>query len=94
MLNSIFLATTLHPKKCPHLGRYTLANSVVVNEEKRKRRQQPGLDGLQNQGGQECKSHEYEALAVGCSGSHEIMEFRTTCIQQPISGKIFNMLQQ
>nr|XP_022903111.1 uncharacterized protein LOC111415596 [Onthophagus taurus] len=34
----------------------------------------------------ECISNDFEALAVGCGGSQEVMEFRTPCIQQPIAG--------
>lgn len=42
---------------------------------------------------QECLSHEYESLTVGCSGSVELMEFKTGCIQQPIHGKNWNTIK-
>jgi hypothetical protein len=43
-------------------------------------------DGAPNQPSTDCHSHNYEALAVGCGGSHGI-EFRSTCAQQSTSGK-------
>lgn len=73
------ITTNLHPKKCPHLGRYTVTHPE--NSSKRKRRQQPDIN-LSNSP-PECLSHDYEALSVGCSGNHE-MEFRSTCAQNSI----------
>lgn len=35
----------------------------------------------------DCVSHDYEALSVGCSQSHE-MEFKSSCSQQAVSGKL------
>lgn len=77
-----------------------ISNSGPV--ERRKRRQQSQQyehsDGGDLQGGgpnegaaphgpPECLSHDYEALAVGCSGSSETLEFRSgSCTHQPISG--------
>ncbi|XP_018562626.1 uncharacterized protein LOC108904516 [Anoplophora glabripennis] len=77
------ITTTLHPKKCPHLGRYTLA-SISTQAKKRKKRQQPDDVKSANNPEPDCVSHDYEALAVGCSGSHE-MEFKSSCSQQAVS---------
>ncbi|CAG9815224.1 unnamed protein product [Phaedon cochleariae] len=72
------ITTTLHPKKCPQLGRYTVAG-ISTQAEKRKKRQQPVDDkNIVTNQKPDCVSNDYEALAVGCSGSHE-MEFRSTC---------------
>ncbi|XP_015836364.1 uncharacterized protein LOC103313387 isoform X2 [Tribolium castaneum] len=78
------ITTTLHTKKCPHLGRYTLFNPIASSSEQRKKRQQPDDSGSSNQLSADCYSHNYEALAVGCGGSHG-MEFRSSCAQQTIS---------
>jgi hypothetical protein len=78
------ITTALHTKKCPQLGRYTLFNPDRSGE-RRKRSQTEG-DGAPNQPSTDCHSHNYEALAVGCGGSHGI-EFRSTCAQQSTSGK-------
>ncbi|KAG5889861.1 hypothetical protein JTB14_033711 [Gonioctena quinquepunctata] len=74
------ITTTLHPKKCPHLGRYTVA-STPPQEEKRKRRQQPENKNIPADQKPDCVSNDYETLSVGCSGSHE-MEFRSSCSQE------------
>lgn len=44
------------------------------------------LDNIGVEITQECLSHKYESLTIGCSGSVEVMEFKTGCIQQPIHG--------
>lgn len=88
------ITTSLHPKKCPNLGRYVVNNQPPVVTERRKRRQQQntGHDIPLNNGpgagvvSPECISPTYDSLAVGCGGSTETMEFRTGCIQQPIKG--------
>ncbi|CAH1993026.1 unnamed protein product, partial [Acanthoscelides obtectus] len=72
-------ATTLHPKKCPHLGKYSAVNPSN-NSEKRKRRQQPEDIKSTNKAEPECLSQDYEGLSVGCNGKHE-MEFKSTCSQ-------------
>ncbi|KAH1011634.1 hypothetical protein HUJ04_000962 [Dendroctonus ponderosae] len=72
------VAPTLHSKKCPHLGRYSIQLNAFM--EKRKRREQPGDLKLGN-AEPDCISNEYEGLSVGCSGSHE-MEFKSTCPSQ------------
>ncbi|KAJ8954264.1 hypothetical protein NQ318_005860 [Aromia moschata] len=77
------ITTNLHPKKCPHLGRYTVA-TMGAETEKRKRRQQPETANPAKNPEPDCVSHDYEALAVGCSGSHE-MEFKSSCSQQAVS---------
>ncbi|KAJ8970657.1 hypothetical protein NQ317_016870 [Molorchus minor] len=78
------ITTNLHTKKCPHLGRYTVT-SISTQAEKRKRRQQPDEHNIANNPEpDDCISHDYEALAVGCSGSHE-MEFKSSCSQQSVS---------
>lgn len=45
------------------------------------------MNPVQSSSQPECLSNEYQALAVGCSGSHEQMEFKSPCVQQPIIGK-------
>ncbi|XP_023019404.1 uncharacterized protein [Leptinotarsa decemlineata] len=75
------ITTTLHPKKCPHLGRYTVT-SISPQAEKRKRRQLPEGKITPADPKSDCVSDDYETLSVGCSGSHE-MEFRSGCSQEP-----------
>ncbi|XP_066144281.1 uncharacterized protein [Euwallacea fornicatus] len=79
------VAPNLHPKKCPHLGRYSISQSNTFLE-KRKRRDQPA-DLKMNKAEPDCISNEYERLSVGCSGSQE-MEFQSTCPSQ--SGNAFS----
>uniref|UniRef100_A0A6P7EZZ2 Uncharacterized protein LOC114324512 n=1 Tax=Diabrotica virgifera virgifera TaxID=50390 RepID=A0A6P7EZZ2_DIAVI len=74
------ITTNLHAKKCPHLGRYTIA-SVSTQAEKRKRRQEPENKNLAEHQEPNCISDDFETLSVGCSGSHE-MEFKSTCSQE------------
>ncbi|XP_060533558.1 uncharacterized protein LOC132706308 isoform X2 [Cylas formicarius] len=78
------VTTTLHSKKCPHLGRYTISATTTAMVEKRKRREQPGDSKLVVDEAPDCESSDYDALSVGCSGSHE-MEFRSACPEQPSS---------
>ncbi|VEN51904.1 unnamed protein product, partial [Callosobruchus maculatus] len=77
------ITTTLHPKKCPHLGKYSVANPSN-NSEKRKRRQQPEDMKSSNKAEPECLSQDYEALSVGCNGKQE-MEFKSTCSQNSVN---------
>ncbi|CAH1115043.1 unnamed protein product [Psylliodes chrysocephalus] len=77
------ITTTLHAKKCPHLGRYTIA-TVSTQAEKRKRRQEPENKNVAANQEPDCVSDYYETLSVGCSGSHE-MELKSTCSQEPLS---------
>ncbi|XP_057655984.1 uncharacterized protein LOC130893694 [Diorhabda carinulata] len=77
------ITTTLHSKKCPHLGRYTIA-SFPAQSGKRKRRQEPEKKNTAENQEPDCISDDFETLSVGCSGTHE-MEFKSTCSQQAIS---------
>ncbi|XP_050316185.1 uncharacterized protein LOC126750580 [Anthonomus grandis grandis] len=72
------VAPALHPKKCPHLGRYSIALPPAL--EKRKRREQPG-DLTMNNAEPACISDEYEGLSVGCTSLFE-MEFKPNCQDQ------------
>ncbi|KAF2883750.1 hypothetical protein ILUMI_22414 [Ignelater luminosus] len=74
------ITPTLHPKKCPHRGRFTVISSTAANS--RKRRQQPGLDNNSGQSLSNCQQHDYEGLAIGCNGEQALMEFRSSCSQQ------------
>lgn len=79
------ITTTLHPKKCPNVGRFTLLENLPMTGERRKRRQQQetGLESMPNAPiAPECLTPKYEALSVGCN-SNELMEFKTACLQQP-----------
>ncbi|KAL1500971.1 hypothetical protein ABEB36_006381 [Hypothenemus hampei] len=71
------LASALHSKKCPHLGRYFVTNMV---QNKRKKRNQPEDLKLNHQE-PACTSKEYESLSVGCGSHHEI-EFKSSCSYQ------------
>ncbi|KRT83496.1 hypothetical protein AMK59_3807 [Oryctes borbonicus] len=79
------ITTTLKPKKCPHLGRYTLASNNIPSE-KRRKRQQPVIDQIPAVTPPECESHDYESLLVGCSPTQEQMEFKTPCVDHPTVG--------
>ncbi|KAK9719404.1 hypothetical protein QE152_g22691 [Popillia japonica] len=80
------ITTTLKPKKCPHLGRYTLAINNIQSEKRRKRQQPAVLDQIPAVTPPECESHDYESLSVGCTSSQEQMEFKTPCVDHPTVG--------
>ncbi|XP_077284440.1 uncharacterized protein LOC143909988 [Arctopsyche grandis] len=75
------ITATLHPKSCPQLGRFTVYDSLA---EKRKRRQQlptVSIDGQESTQPaiRECPIGSYESLAMGCTGSQETLEFKSSC---------------
>ncbi|XP_025834862.1 uncharacterized protein LOC108739951 [Agrilus planipennis] len=74
------MTTTLHPKKCPRLGRYSVSN--ILNEGRRKRRQQQADGEPSKNDPNMCISEDYDSLAVGCSGSKDSMEFKSSCSQK------------
>lgn len=66
---------------CPHLGRYTVYDSLA---ETRKRRQQ-GNVGLEGEDPtqpaiKECPINApYESLLIGCTGPQDTLEFKSSC---------------
>lgn len=78
----------MHPKVCPHRGRFTAADSTAISSS-RKRRQQPGVDNISGQVMSICLQHDYESLAIGCNGAQEHMEFKAACSpRQQINSKL------
>lgn len=71
------ITTNLHPKACPHLGRYVLPDKEAMSDI-RKKRDQPDSVGIEQV--PDCVTQDYEALTVGCTQQHQ-MEFHSSCGQ-------------
>ncbi|XP_021929001.1 uncharacterized protein LOC110834305 [Zootermopsis nevadensis] len=86
------ITTSLHKKRCPYLGRYTVSGLSVdgrqVSAARRKRKcsdEQGVVDNADVDSKAECGSYDFESLVVGCSENSDTMEFYSSCDTETVS---------
>lgn len=89
-------ATSLHKKRCPYLGRYTISGLSVDGRQvsaARRKRKCSDEQGVVEAGGvdnkADCGSYDFESLVVGCSENSDTMEFYSSCDTETVSGVFY-----
>lgn len=86
------ITTSLHKKRCPYLGRYTISGlnvdgrQVSAARRKRKCSDEQGVveaGGVDNKA--DCGNYDFESLVVGCSENSDTMEFYSSCDTETVS---------
>lgn len=97
--HTFIAATSLHKKRCPYLGRYTISGLSVdgrqVSAARRKRKcsdEQGVVENGNVDSKAECGNYDFESLVVGCSENSDTMEFYSSCDTETVSGMIFYVL--
>jgi len=98
--DTLISATSLHKKRCPYLGRYTISGLNVdgrqVSAARRKRKcsdEQGVVEGGGVDNKADCGNYDFESLVVGCSENSDTMEFYSSCDTETVSG-MFYVLRQ
>lgn len=82
-LHFIFTASSLHNRKCPHVGRYTVTGQISQQRRKRKAIDSSSAasepDSAHVDNFADCSENNYHSLVVGCQNNNDIMEFHSTC---------------
>lgn len=77
------ITPSLHPRRCPYLGRYTISGLSVNGKQvtRRKRKKRVISRNKREEVGEVelCSSEDFESLVVGCSDTSDTMEFYTSC---------------
>jgi hypothetical protein len=96
--HTLIPATSLHKKRCPYLGRYTISGLSVdgrqVSAARRKRKcsDERGVVENGDVDKAECGSYDFESLVVGCSENSDTKEYYSSCDTETVSGIIFYVL--
>jgi hypothetical protein len=98
--HSLIPATSLHKKRCPYLGRYTISGLSVdgrqVSAARRKRKcsdEQGVVESGSVDSKADCGIYDFESLVVGCSENSDTMEFYSSCDTETVSGMTFFVFQ-
>ncbi|KAG6465069.1 hypothetical protein O3G_MSEX014922 [Manduca sexta] len=72
------IATSLTPKRCPILGRYSVVSSLA---DRRRRRQQITIGEAEGEEARapECVSGDYHSASLGCGAAQDTIEFKSAC---------------
>nr|CAD7589849.1 unnamed protein product [Timema genevievae] len=71
------ITASLHSRKCPYLGRYTVSGQKIDGT--RRKRQQGDVEA------EKCDDEVFESLVVGCTQSSDTMQFYSACASETIS---------
>lgn len=76
-------AYTLHNRKCPHVGRYTVTGQMSQQRRKRKAIESniatSDSDTTHLDNFADCTENSFHSLVVGCQNNNDNMEFQSAC---------------
>lgn len=80
---------TLRPRKCPHVGRYSVTDQLSQPRQKRKAVESGSAasdpDGTHVDNFADCSENNFHSLVVGCQNNNNVMEFHSKCTNMATS---------